>query len=533
MTGLDSWLSTAISARPDETALVDAPNRSTFSTGDARSLTWQEVDRSVDSLAAGLQANGVAVGDAVAMQLPNVVELPLVILACLRIGAVAVPFPVQHREHELRHGFGAANVRAFVTSPRDDRPDWIDVTAQICAEHAARQLLLGDETSDGHVTIADEGARPVAHAAASTDVATVCWTSGTTGTPKGVPRTHAMWQATSGFQVDELGLGPDERILCPFPLVNMGGIGGMLIPWLETGSMLVLHHPIDLPVFLGQLGSHAITYTVAPPPLLNMLLRNDALLEGVDMSSIRAITSGSAPLDPWMVAGWDERGIEIVNAFGSNEGASLLSTRATVPNPEERARYFPMPQRDGVAVRLVDLDSEEEIDTVGQPGELRFRGPNVFTGYLGSDGSEFDADGWYRTGDVFEYGASVDGDRLLRFIDRAKDIIIRGGMNVSAAEVEALLSTHDAVTECAVVGYPDPDLGERVGVFVVPADSATPTVDDLTTHLRTLGVASYKHPELVELIDPLPRNPVGKVVKPELRARLAQQIENPTRTDRT
>ena len=526
MTGLDSWFDAAIAARPDAVALVDAPNRTSFATGEPLSLTWVEVDSAVDSLAAGLQSHGLGVGDAVAMQLPNIAELPIAILACIRIGAVAVPFPVQHREHELRHGFGAAQVRAIITSARADRPDWLDVTRTICDEHDATMLVLdGDPAStDAVVTVDASDGAPTRHHAAADDVATVCWTSGTTGTPKGVPRTHAMWQATSGFQVAEIGLGADERILCPFPLVNMGGIGGMFVPWLETGSMLVLHHPIDLPVFLGQLGSHAITYTVAPPPLLNMLLRNDALLEGVDMSSIRAITSGSAPLDPWMVAGWDARGIEIVNAFGSNEGASLLSTRGTVPNPEERARYFPMPQRTGVGVRLVDLDTEAEIDEDAQPGELRFRGPNVFSGYLGSDGAEFDDDGWYRTGDVFEYATSADGDRLLRFIDRAKDIIIRGGMNVSAAEVEALLSTHDAVAECAVVGFADPDLGERVGVFVVPTPEAAPTVDDLTAHMREQGVASYKHPEHVELIDPLPRNPVGKVVKPELRALLAEKI---------
>ncbi len=301
----------------------------------------------------------------------------------------------------------------------------------------------------------------------------------------------------------------------------MGGIGGMLVPWIETGATLVLHHPIDLPVFLGQLASEKITYTVAPPPLLNMLLRNDAMLEGLDLSNIRAITSGSAPLDPWMVEGWHDRGIEIVNAFGSNEGASLLSTASTVPDPAERARYFPFPERAGVEVRLVDSDMGVEITEPGQPGELRFKGVTVFSGYLGSDGAEFDGDGFYRTGDIFERAISIDGRPLLRFIDRAKDIIIRGGMNVSAAEVEALVSTHPDVAECAVVASPDPDLGERVAVFVVPTDSAAPSVADLAEHLRGLDVASYKLPERVETIAVLPRNPVGKVVKAELRDMLA------------
>jgi acyl-CoA synthetase (AMP-forming)/AMP-acid ligase II len=334
-----------------------------------------------------------------------------------------------------------------------------------------------------------------------------------------------MWLASGGFQVDQLGLGPNDRILCPFPVVNMAGIGGMLVPWAMTGAALHLHQPLDLPVFLGQMATESITYTVAPPALLNMLLRNDAMLADVDLSHVRAISSGSAPLDPWMVEGWQERGIEIVNVFGSNEGASLLSTRASVPDPTERARFFPRPDRPGVEARLVDLDTDVEITEAGQLGELRFRGETVFDGYLGSDGVEFDEQGYYRTGDLFEWtertGGEPGDDLLLRFVDRAKDIIIRGGMNISAAEIEALIASHPSVVECAAVAYPDPDLGERVGVFAVAAPDFTPTLDEIIEHLRTIDVASYKLPERLELVDVLPRNPVGKVVKPDLRARWA------------
>ena len=370
-------------------------------------------------------------------------------------------------------------------------------------------------------------------ASAADDVVTICWTSGTTGTPKGVPRTNAMWLASSSFQVERLSISAEDRILCPFPVVNMAGIGGMLVPWAMSGALLALHQPLDLPVFLQQLATEQITYTVAPPPLLNMLLRNDALLSATDLSSIRAISSGSAPLDDWMVAGWQDRGIEIVNVFGSNEGAALLSTRAEVPDPTERARYFPMPERPGMSVRLVDLDTGEEIRATGVPGELRFRGPTVFDGYLDSTGEEFDDDGYYRTGDIFELAGDDDPPRLLRFVDRAKDIIIRGGMNVSAAELEAMISSHEDIGECAVVAYPDADLGERVGVFVVAAGGASPDLGQVITHLRGVDIASYKLPERLEVIDALPRNAVGKVTKPELRARWsdAPTIENTAHVD--
>ena len=510
-------LAAAVAARPGEQALVDAPNRPAVDGGDARELTWAEVDAAVERLAAALQARGVGSGSKVAIQLPNVVELPLLLLACFRLGAVAVPFPIQHRAHELRHGFDAAEPALGVTADRPDRPDNLETMALVAGEHGASVASV----EDLHVPEAKVADLSGGVNVQPTEVATICWTSGTTGTPKGVPRTHAMWGETGRFQVDALGLGPDERILCPFPLVNMAGIGGMLVPWLQSRSTLVLHQPLDLPVFLQQLQTERITYTVAPPPLLNMLLRDESILADIDLSALRVITSGAAPLDPWMIEGWEARGVEICNAFGSNEGVSLLSTRATVPDPVQRARLFPEPTREGVEARLADLQTGEEITEVGRPGELLFGGPTVFDGYLGSDGSEF-VDGFFRSGDVFEWATSAPDPRLLRFVDRAKDIIIRGGMNVSAAEVEALISAHPGVAECAVVGYPDPDMGERVGVFVVAApgsDGEPPDLAAIVELMRSADVASYKIPERLDVIETLPRNPVGKVVKPELRER--------------
>jgi len=517
---IDELVQRAVAARPGEEALADAPNRAAIDGGSPQRLTWAEVDARIDGAAAALRAAGVGAGDPVGVQLANVVELPITLLACFRLGAVAVPFPVQHRAHELRHGLATAGFEVFVTADRVDRPD---------------QVVAAAETLGAGVTIlapATEPGPPVERAASGLDTrATVCWTSGTTGTPKGVPRTNGKWLATSGFQVAELELRPDDRVLCPFPVVNMAGIGGMLLTWVETGCFLALHHPLDLQVFLAQIPGERITYTVVPPAALNMLLANEAMLDQLDLSSIHKIASGSAPLDPWMVEGWQARDIEIVNVFGSNEGAAMMSTMAAVPDPTERARFFPVPEREGVEVRLVDLADESEITAAGTVGELRFRGVTVFDGYLPSpdgdaqpEGDVFDADGWYRTGDLFEYVGTDDPPRLLRFVDRAKDIIIRGGMNISAAELEALIADHPGIVECAAVGFPDRDLGEKVGVFAVAApDAEPPSLSDVVAHLRDHEIASYKLPERLELIDALPRNPVGKVVKPDLRERWSEQ----------
>ncbi len=525
-TTIDDLLRAAVEHDPDSLALADAPNRATFFTGEPNRMSWAELDASVDALAGDLATLGAGPGAPVAIQLPNVIELAISLLACWRLGATAVPFPVQHRSHELTHGLAVSRPALFVSAARPDRPELLDEIAAVIAAHPDEIVFaaFGDGSGeDGAAGVERLALRtdgpPLERIGAPDDVATVCWTSGTTGTPKGVPRTNAMWLTAGRFQVDQLGLASDDRILCPFPIVNMAGIGGMLVPWLLSKGAFHLHQPLDLPVFLQQVSSEQITYTVAPPPLLNMLLANAPLLDSVDISTLRRIGSGSAPLDPGMVAGWQGRGVEIVNIFGSNEGAAMLSTAASVPDPEQRARFFPRPAGSGILARLVDLASGEEITTSGTVGELRFAGPTVFNGYLDSDGSEFDDDGYFRTGDLFEW---VDEPpTLMRFVDRAKDIVIRGGMNISAAEVEGLLSGHPSVGECAVVGYPDADLGERLGVFVVASPGTDPTLDDLVAHLRGLGVASYKLPERMDVVDALPRNPVGKVTKPDLRARWA------------
>ncbi|MEP2371305.1 MAG: class I adenylate-forming enzyme family protein [Ilumatobacter sp.] len=529
-TTIDDLLRAAVEHDPDALALADAPNRSTYFSGGPTRLSWAELDASVDALAADLTGLGAGPGAPVAIQLPNVTELVITLLACWRSGATAVPFPIQHRSHELTHGLAVSRPALFVTGARPDRPDLVEEIATVIASHPGEIVLAAFDDGSGEdatagverLALRTDGRR-FEGVGAPDDVATVCWTSGTTGTPKGVPRTNAMWLTAGHFQLDQLGLSRDDRILCPFPIVNMAGIGGMLVPWLLSGGAFHLHQPLDLPVFLQQVSSEQITYTVAPPPLLNMLLANAPLLDSVDTSSLRRIGSGSAPLDPGMVAGWQERGVEIVNIFGSNEGAAMLSTAATVPDPAQRARFFPRPTGSGILARLVDLTSGEEITSSGTVGELRFAGPTVFDGYLESDGSEFDDDGYFRTGDLFEW---VDEPpTLMRFVDRAKDIVIRGGMNISAAEVEGLLSGHPSVGECAVVGYPDADLGERLGVFVVATPDTQPTLDELIGHLRGLGVASYKLPERMDVVDALPRNPVGKVTKPDLRARWAPSAQ--------
>jgi acyl-CoA synthetase len=507
-------------------AVIDPPNKRDLMTAPPLRCTWTELDALVDEFAAALAERGVGPGDVVGVQLPNSVELVQAFLATVRLGAVVCPFPVQYREHELSHLGGVADLKAFVTT--GDARDRV--------ENAGLHVPILDPLPSGGA-----GRCSVTAATARTaldvevdpnECVTICWTSGTESSPKGVPRCHYDWLAMSWGVVDGMGLTADDVMLNPFPMVNMAGIGGMLLPWLRTGCTMAVHHPFDLPTFLTQVATERVSYTVAPPAVLAMLLQREELLAAADISSLRAIGSGSAPLSPAMVKGWQERhGIPIVNFFASNEGVALISDPTNFPDAEARARYFPRWGADGItwasrlgnwtSVRLVDLVTGEQIEEPGRPGELCTKGPTVFAGYLRGTGAvdPFDADGYLHTGDVFEL-AGLHLEHL-RYVDRVKDLVIRGGMNIAPAEIEALLAAHPKIADVAVVGYPDDVLGERVCAVVVAAPGEVVALDDVTAFLRDRRIASFKLPERVEVVDALPRNPVGKVLKRELRYQIA------------
>jgi len=527
---------------PDRPALVDAPNRAEIAPGEPVRWTYGEVRARVDRLAAALATEGVGKGDVVLVQLPNVVELVLTYLAAARIGAIVTPLPIQFRAHELRMiGALTEPVVAITTTDaagfdhvrlleevRADIPSLRTVFAISREPREGTRSLTGILEEPTETTGLDE----LTGATRASDVLTVCWTSGTEAEPKGVPRTHDLWTAIAWATTDGAQLRDGDVLLTPFPLVNMSGIGGMLVPWLQVAGTLVLHQPMSLPTFLRQIVTERVNYTVAPPVLLSRLLADPAALEGVDLSSLRTIGSGSAPLSPPLIAGWKDRyGIEIVNFFGSNEGIALVSGPADVPDPAERARVFPWfgaPGRTwsnrvarGMETKLVDPVTGELVTEVGQLGELLVKGPTVFEGYWRRpDLTEraFDEDGFYRTGDLFE----IVDEAHLRFLGRARDLIIRGGMKIAPEEVEALLADHPKIAEVAVVGLDDPRLeGEQiVTAVVVPREGEDLDLSELRAHLRAKGVAGYKEPRKLVVLDSLPRNPLGKVLKREIRARI-------------
>ncbi len=537
--------------QPEDFAVADPPNRADI-TGDApRRWTWVQLLQEVGRYAAFLHQQGLRKDDVIVMQLPNCVEMHAIYLACAVSGIIISPVPMQYRAHELSHVFAISGARLAITTERVGNyrsaeqwalhADQFKGLVQIWAYGTnlpAKVSALDIALADAPVWSAEElFVHMRAIGLTAHDVLTVCWTSGTEASPKGVPRNHNEWLIVGQSVIEAGQLKQGAQLLIPFPFVNMAGVATSLVAWLMMGGGLHHHHPFDIDVFIAQLRNEPTDYTVAAPAVLSMLLKEPDKLCGVDLGRLSRIGSGGGPLADWLVEQFAQKfGVEVVNYFGSNEGAALSSTPQDIPDRAQRARYFPRFGVPGfewsssnskkIRTRLVNLDTGQEITGPGQVGELRFQGPTIFSGYFKAPeltARAFDDQGYYRTGDLFE----IAGDRqqFYRFSGRHKDIVIRGGMNISSEEVEGLLLGHPKVREVAVIGWPDTMLGERVCAVVVPQPGQTVSLAELVDHLRKVEkVAAFKLPEKLVTLTLLPRNPLGKVLKRELR----QQIFVPT-----
>jgi acyl-CoA synthetase (AMP-forming)/AMP-acid ligase II len=554
---LHAGFAEVVARHPEREAVVDAPNRETLTDGAPRRLSYAQLAAEVDRLTVRLHRLGLRRDDIVIVQLVNTVEQFVVYLACLKLGLIVSPVPVQYREHELDQILALTEARAVITATRVVKHAAAEMWVALAARHTslAHVLAFGEAVPAGATALGDTDADPPAPDAAwqadraavdaiaasvtANDIATLCWTSGTEAAPKGVPRSHNEWWIVVPSLIEAAELQPGMRLLNPFPLINMAGLSACFATWIGLEATVVQHHPFDLDVFLAQLRSERIDYTVAPPAILTLLLQRTELLQGIDFQRLSRIGSGSAPLSEWMVQGWADRGVAIVNYFGSNEGAALTGSPVDIPEAALRARCFARggtPERfsristaNKIHTRLVDPDTEAEITAPGVPGELRVSGPTIFSGYFRNPEATaraFDDQGCYRSGDLFE----IAGERgqYLKFVGRCKDIVVRGGMKISEVELETLLLACPGVRDAAVVGAPDAVLGERVCACVVPAPGASPTLDALVAWLRDeRHVAMYKLPERLMLLDALPRNPVGKILKRELRERLKAETRDP------
>lgn len=539
-------------AHPQRPAVIDPPNRTELVGGAPLRLDFAAAAALADGYALALLRHGLQPDDILVTQLPNIAEYVPLYIAALRLGIVVSPVPMQFRSHELGQIVRHTGAKAIITVDALKGVDHIGIALQLRAELAKagvpfavlslRSASASPQTPEGALpfepTAMDAAARTdldrhvAAHPVDADDIATICWTSGTEGTPKGVPRSHNHWRAISWAHLRGAGIREGDALLNPFPLVNMAALGGCFMSWMHTAGTLILHHPFDLPTYFRQIAVERPAYAIAPPAVLNMLLKNEEMLAKVDLSSLRCIGSGSAPLDPEMIQGYHDRfGIEICNSFGSNEGVSLISNADNAPDPLRRARWFPRYGRDDIPwsspqpvvirTRVVDPESGTEILGTDRPGELQITGPTVFDGYHKAphiNAEAFTPDGWFRTGDLFELCGADEGGppRFYRFVGRLKQIIIRGGVKIAPEELDNVLAQMPTVLDGAVCSYGDPVMGERICAVVVPRPGAEVTLESIASHFQAAGLALFKSPERLRIVAQLPRNSVGKVLRGEL-----------------
>lgn len=518
---------------PDRVALVDPLDREELVGTPPEKITYRELERTVGAVATSFLELGIGKDDVVIVQLPNCWELAMLYLAIASTGALISPLPMQWREREFAYIAGLTGAKAFITVD-----EFKSFKHRRMGEKLQPQLpqlkniisLAGlREMGRGRV---DKAALKAVQIDAN-DIFTLCWTSGTEAEPKGCPLSHNNWLNQGMFQIETAGIRKGDNQLTAGPLVNMASVGTTFIPWLILGGTYVLHHPFNLQLFIKQLVAEKVNYMLLVPAVVNMIAKHPRVDE-FDLSMVRAITVGSAPPSLWSLQELKRRwGIEIGNIWGQNEGTGIVSGPLDVPELEKRADHLPHFGKPGVKwasritgrieTKLVDPESGREVTGLGDVGELAYKGPNVIPGYFKRpDLTEkaFDKDGFFYTGDLFV----IKEDNFLGFFERKKDIIIRGGFNISAQEVENILLGHPKVVDVAAVAMPDEVLGERTCVYVVPRGGENVSLHDLTSYMKEKGVAVYKLPERLELIDAIPRNPVGKILKSVLREDIKKKL---------
>jgi acyl-CoA synthetase (AMP-forming)/AMP-acid ligase II len=490
-------------------------------------------------LGAALGRRGVGAGDVVAFQLPNWAETAACFYGLLSLGCVIVPIVHVYGAKELGHILEQSGAKVLITADRFGSQDFLENLESVREPLAGLELVVViDVDRPGRALPRSKvpwsalvrDADPVESVATvePDDPVVVGYTSGTTSDPKGVVHTHRtllaeMRQLTGFRHGDPLARAVDERgMISGAPMSHIVGLVGVLRPALGIGPLDVIDQ-WDPAVVLQAMVEDQVSAGSGVTYFLTSLLDHPDFDAAVHLPLMPSVGLGGAPVPPEVARRVADLGITLNRAYGSTEHPS---TTLSLPGDPERERLYtdgrPM---DGVELRLVD-DSGRAVPE-GTPGEILSRGPDLFAGYTDPDltAAAIDSEGWYATGDI-----GVLDRGYLTITDRKKDIIIRGGENVSAAEVEGLLQRMPGVAEVAVVAAPDARYGEHVAAMVrLTAGASEFGLDTVRVHLRRGGLARQKWPEELHFVEDLPRTASGKVQKHLLRARLTAPSDDPLR----
>jgi malonyl-CoA/methylmalonyl-CoA synthetase len=479
-----------------EESLNAAAERAVLESGGDR-FTGAELLSEIERWSAGLAAAGVRRGDRVAVQAEKSIELVLLYLATLRLGAIYLPLNGAYRPSEVAFFLDDADPVVFVHGPEAE-----EAYSRPNSQTGAQRFTLdqGGRGSLADVVNSDNPAVPAAHCLSS-DLAAIVYTSGTTGRSKGAMITHDNLLSNARALIAAWALGPNDVLLHALPLFHIHGLFVALNTMLLAGGRVEMLPTFTVEEVLARLPGATIFMGV-PTYYTRLLAHGD--FGATTAASVRLFICGSAPLPAPKFEEFQQRtGQAILERYGMSECGIICSNPLLGP----RIAGAVGPPLPGVEVRIA-----EGADV----GVLEVRGPNVFAGYWRQPEktrAEFRDDGFFVTGDV----ATIDDAGVVRIVGRDKDMIISGGLNVYPKEIETLIDTFPEVDESAVIGLPHPDFGE-VAAAVVRLRSASPEQDPLTLieRLKT-DLASFKVPKVVFIVDELPRNAMGKVQKSLLR----------------
>jgi long-chain acyl-CoA synthetase len=503
------------------------PDRDAVVLGATR-LTYAEVDSAANQVANLLASRGIQRGDKVALSCPNVPYFPVIYYGILKAGAVVVPLNVLLKGREIAYHLGDSDAKAyFCFEGTSDLPMGTEGFAGFQLARACEHFFM--VTADPTAASPIEGAQTLGQAVADqpavfdtagteeADTAVILYTSGTTGQPKGAELSHAnlVLNALASNRLFGSLATEHERHLITLPLFHSFGSTVQMNAGFALASTLVLLPRFDAHLAVALLQREKITFFAGVPTMYWGLL--DALSDAVDVREIarnmRVAVSGGAPLPVEIIKRFQERfGVQILEGYGLSETSPVATF--SDPEREPRAGSIGVPIW-GVEVKLID-DDWKTIEGLDEVGEIAIRGHNVMKGYYGRPEAtaEVMRDGWFRTGDL----ARRDADGFYYIVDRAKDMIIRGGFNVYPREVEEVLMTHPAVSLAAVIGVPHASHGEEIKAFVIRKEGAEVTEEEVIAWCKDT-MAAYKYPRLVEFATALPMTATGKILKRELVGR--------------
>ena len=484
-----------------------------------RRVTFAELDAESRRVAANLAAWGVGHGDVISIQLPNWAEFAVAHLAATRIGAVTNPLLPIYRERELSYILGFAKTKVAVIPGRYRGHDYPAMYERMRSSlpDLEKIVVVGGDPAPGmqsYEELSAPGAveREHRHFDAN-DISVIVFTSGTESTPKGVMHSHNTMMYATQAMPQLLRLTSDDVVWVPSPVGHGTGFLWGLRQALVLGSKMVLQDVWDPEEALRLIEAERCSFTLSATPFVKMLLESPSVLTR-DTSSFRFFGCAGAPIPRHLgMEAREKLGCLLVGMWGMSE--CFVGSSSSADDPEDK-----LWDTDGRAMPGGELAIFDETHTRilpnGEEGELATRGPHVALGYFNDPertAQTFSPDGWLFTNDL----AVMDTDGYVRIVGRKKDVINRGGLKVSAREIEELLIRHPLIREVAVVAVPDDRLGEKSCVFVVPVGDTEPTLRELLDYLQQHGIAKYKLPEFLVVVSEFPMTPTGKVQKFALR----------------